>query len=93
MKDELSSVVHDRIMKLPKANIVNLMMTSLRILQNDKRRSSRRCVMLAMGADEVDDGNFLMPPLKIVKRYTCGAPLPGQMGIPGVVEDIPLKKR
>ncbi len=93
MQDKLSKVVYDRIMKLPKVNVINLMIHALRIMQNRNGFSRTRCIMLAMGADEVDDGNFLMPPLKIVKRYTCGAPLPGQMGIPGVVEDIPLKKR
>lgn len=66
MEDKL----FDALLKLPKENIINLMMIALDGMQQYNGKSRTTCVLLAMGATQTDDGKWKIPAISVVKQNT-----------------------
>lgn len=65
MEDNL----YDTLKKLPKENIINLMMLALDEMELYNGRSRITCIMLAMGATQTDDGKWKIPAMtKVIKN-------------------------
>lgn len=66
--------LYDILMKLPKANIINLMEGSLDYMQGYNGRSRQTCILEALGADEYENEegkiSWKLPTQKEMKKYT-----------------------
>jgi len=66
----MNEKLYDKIMKLPKSNIVNLMWGALDEMQAYNGRSRQECILLAMGASYIKDGKWKLPPHKTLRENT-----------------------
>lgn len=66
----MQDILYDRIMKLPRANVVNLMWDALDYMQQWNGRSRGTCIAMAMGGKEVKEGCWELPTHKTLREYT-----------------------
>jgi len=65
----MNEKLYEKIMKLPKSNIVNLMWGALDEMQAYNGRSRQECILLAMGAKPIDS-KWKLPTQKKLKENT-----------------------
>lgn len=58
------------LMKLPRANLINLLDESLDLMQQYNGRSRMTCIMMALNAKEIEEGKWERPTLKAAKEAT-----------------------
>ena len=71
----VSDKLYEYILKLPKKNLLNLMLSAIDEMQSYNGRSVTGCIALAMDAKEKDEGKWTLPSLKELKKDTENCPL------------------
>ncbi len=62
--------LHKLMMKLPRANLINLTYNALDLMQQFNGRTHYYCILRAIGAIETGEDKWRLPSLKIAKEHT-----------------------
>ena len=60
------------LMKLPRANLINLFWEALDEMQSYNGHSKLHCIMSALGAEEIEEGKWKRPSFSEAKKNTKG---------------------
>ena len=66
----MSDGLYELLMKLPRANLINLLYHALDEMQQYNGRSKLHCIMTALGAKEIEEGRWERPSIAEAKRAT-----------------------
>jgi hypothetical protein len=66
----MNDVTYERLLQLPRANLVNLMMEALDYMQQFNGRGRTTCIMMALNAKEVDEKKWQIPTVAEMKKAT-----------------------
>lgn len=67
--EDISDTLYRRLMLLPRANLIELMMEALDYMEAYNGRTRQQCLMLALEAKEIE-GGWKLPSLKDMKEVT-----------------------
>lgn len=68
----MNEQLYERLMQLPPENLISLMMMALDEMQAYNGRSRTHCIMTAIGAENVDENTWRVPPVEKIKENTKG---------------------
>ena len=74
----MNDFIYERLLKLPRNNLINLMWESLDFMQQYNGRSKLECIMLSLGSEELynekDQKIWNIPSIKKMKEVTDNFP-------------------
>ncbi len=74
----MNDFIYERLLKLPRKNLINLMWESLDFMQQYNGRSKLECIMLSLGSEELynekDQKIWNIPSIKKMKEVTDNFP-------------------
>ena len=73
----MNEKLYELLLKLPRRNLLNLMLVALDEMQSYNGRSAAVCILLAVGAteDEEESGRWRLPSLAQIREITNDCPL------------------